>query len=179
MGRTALSHRSVVQRGQYPPKELLEPLVERTDNHWYWLGEFYDDNVDRCAEYAWYLDGCLAGRYSVPKLLWSYEHPELNSTKLVIENVCGLYTCINPSHWKRRVASVIPTRIVLPEGLDAAPAQDRVNSTVVHVVYTDSSAYLCGWRGAGCRRLDAGTPVTCNACIVAWFRRSKPYIVPE
>src|SRR5512142_2495343 len=119
MGRLAMVHRGTTR--VKPPPELLEPYIERTDNHWYWLDEFVDDGLDRCAVFVWAAPAEKQGQFMVPRLLWQYAHAE-ETARVLLENVCGLFTCINPAHWRKRQGAVrIPARIVLPEHVEATP----------------------------------------------------------
>ncbi len=182
MGRPALPHRATVCTGQFPPMELLEPLIERTENHWYWLGEFEEDWEDRGAMFPWKPPTEKAGVYSVPKLLWMYANPALFGKRFVIENTCGLFTCINPSHWKRRMGAELPAAIVLPEDGDYAPVKSSIGRMYnhVHVANKDARSTTCGKRSGFKTRthVPSNTPITCRECIEHWVRLGRPYTEP-
>lgn len=175
MGRLALTHRgrAVVS----PPAELLEPLIERTPNHWFWLGDFLDDNVDRSAKFRWAAPAEEATTYMVPRLLWHYANPTEPMQRILLENTCGLFTCINPAHWsKRRGAVRIPARIVLPESVEAIPVMQESATLTVHIRWNDAIATVCGH---GLRRayqnMTKAKVITCDDCISAWVRTNQPF----
>lgn len=172
MGRLALTHQGRTRI--LPPVELLEPYIERTDHHWYWLGEFYDDKLDRSAEFRWAPPAEKTAVFMVPRLLWQLAHPDTPAR--LIENTCGLFTCINPSHWRKRGPGVvIPARIVLPEHVLAMPMVSQSNNLVVHIRRLDTPHVVCGASG---KHMDGGgkkTVVTCDDCISAWVRTGQPY----
>jgi len=173
MGRLAHPHRG--GSGGLPPPELLEPFIERTPNHWYWLGEFYDDNVDRSAEFRWAAHAENAGRYMVPRLLWQYAHPEEATKRVMLENTCGLFTCINPAHWdKRRGAIRIPARIVLPDTVEAMPVVYSMETLLVHIRRNDATSPVCG-SGSVHKGLAKHTVITCDDCISTWVRTNQPF----
>jgi hypothetical protein len=172
MGKLALLHRgrSVV----LPPLALLEPFIERNPHHWYWTDEFFDDGLDRSASFMWAPPAERAARFMVPRLLWQLAHPEAAGRRLLLENVCGLYTCINPSHWvERGRAHDLPARIVLPEGSEARPVL-HPGHLLVHIARYREDTVTCGslrdFEGQPLR-----TPVTCYACIAVWVAQKQLY----
>jgi hypothetical protein len=175
MGRLALPHRGHTQT--LPPAELLEPWIERTPNHWFWLGDFYDNNVDRCARFRWAAPAEEAATFMVPRLLWHYANPTEPTQRLMLENTCGLFTCINPAHWSKRRGGVrIPARIVLPESVEATPVMHESAALVVHVRWNDAISTICGH---GLRRAYQNMPktraITCDDCIGTWIRANQPF----
>lgn len=175
MGRLALTHRG--RSSVLPPAELLEPFIERTSNHWYWLAEFYDDNLDRSAEFKWAAHAEGPGFFMVPRLLWQYLYPEEIPRRLLLENTCGLFTCINPAHWsKRRGAIRIPARIVLPESVEVTPVMYESATLTVHIRWNDANTTVCG---NGLRRafqnMSKGKVVTCDDCIRGWVSLNHPF----
>lgn len=176
MGRLALSHRGRVLDGQLPPMEVLEPFIERTPNHWYWLDEFFDDGLDRSAELRWGPLGESKATFMIPRLLWQLACAGPVPKQLMLENTCGLFTCINPAHWRdRRVALRMPSRIVLPDSVENMPIA-HINALVtVHIRQHDSTHALCGLQGGHCNELPKKAPVTCDDCIVTWVRAKRPY----
>ncbi len=182
MHRPAFPHRAVICTGQYPPMELLEPLIERTDNHWYWLGEFVEDWDERGAMFPWQPPSERAGLYSVPKLLWMYTHPAFQGQRFTIENMCGLFTCINPAHWRRRGGIELPASIVLPEDGEYVPVKSLTGKLYdrVHIALVDARTTACAKRTVFKNRIHvpANTPITCTGCIEHWVKRGKPYTEP-
>ena len=173
MGRLAMRHRKPSRHR--PPAELLEPFIERTPNHWYWLGEFYDDGLDRGAEFRWAPYAENLAYYAVPRLLWHLANPDEPSVRALLENTCGLFTCINPAHWaKRRGAIRIPARIVLPEHVEAMPVMAANAVLTVHIRRVDSINTVCGHGPAhqGCAKTAV---ITCDDCINAWVRTNQPF----
>jgi len=177
MGKLALPHRG--RAGILPPSELLESFIERTNNHWYWLGEFFDDGLDRSAEFRWAPPAEHSTNFMVPRLLWQYLHPEHTGKRLMLENACGLFTCINPGHWTERgVAQAIPTELRLLETSQAWPAQ-TAGIALVHIIRSDAESAVCGAGGARSRlhRVPLTEKVTCYACIAVWVAQKQPYEV--
>lgn len=173
MGKLALVHagRATV----LPPRELVEPYIERTPNHWYWLGEFYEDALDRSAEFRWAAPAEKTTRFMVPRLLWQYEHAESLGKRVLLENVCGLFTCINPAHWRtRQGTSPNPARILLSEDGKAWPAVQGQDLVTVHIQLPHEQDVLCDGRPLY-RNLPKTTVVTCDECIGAWLHLGLPY----
>jgi hypothetical protein len=171
MGRLALTHRGSTKAR--PPLELLEPFIERTDNHWYWLDEFYDDGLDRSAVFVWAAPAESKAHYMVPRLLWQLANPS-DTERVLLENTCGLFTCINPAHWRKRQGAVrIPARIVLPEHVEAMPVISS-HLVTVHIRRLDVQHTVCG----EVQQVHGGskkTVITCDDCISAWVRSGQPY----
>lgn len=177
MGRLALLHRGRVLDGQRPTMDMLEPHVERTPNHWYWLLEFYDDGLDRSAAFKWGLPGEPKATFMVPRLLWQLTHPDRSRHRLLLENVCGLFACINPSHWRdRRAALRMPSRIVLPDTVENVPVAHHYMLVTVHIRQQDTASTLCGLVNNHFNVLARTAPVTCDECISAWVRAKQPYV---
>lgn len=176
MGRLALAHRGRVVDGLLPPMEVLEPHIERTPNHWYWLLEFFDDGLDRSAEFRWGPPDETKATFMVPRLLWQMAHVGEVPKPLLLENTCGLFTCINPAHWRdRRGALRMPSRIVLPDNVENVPVAHPNALLTVHIRQHDSSHTICGLMGNHCNVLVKKAPVTCDDCISAWVRSKHPY----
>lgn len=176
MGRLALLHKGRLVDGKLPPMEVLEALVERTPNHWYWLGEFYDDNLDRSAEFLWAPPNENPVKFMVPKLLWQLTNPEVDTKRILLENTCGLFTCINPGHWRKRLTSIrIPARIVLPDSVEATPVVYPHVMVSVHIQRHGSLHPVCGG-GKGWTGLHKSAPITCDDCISSWVRTGQPYL---
>jgi hypothetical protein len=175
VGRLALPHRGRTAHGLLPPEDLLEPLIERTPNHHYWLGDFHDDGLDRSAKFRWAPPDENMVTFMVPRLLWQRANPDVRG-RYLLENTCGLFTCINPAHWRRRQAALqIPARIVVPETVDAVPVAHTQDQLLVHIRRMDAITTVCG-RGAGFVALKRDAPITCDECISAWVRTGQPYV---
>jgi hypothetical protein len=164
-----------------PPPEMLEPFVERTPHHWYWLQEFYDDGLDRTAIFLWAPDGGTPTRYTVTRLLWCWENSTTPERRLALTNTCGLLTCINPAHWHRIVApnDVLDGAYRLPDTADAhlahritREARQLLNAKRVHIVRNDSQHAVCGLASQhlhSIARVDSHHhPITCHVCIRTW-----------
>jgi hypothetical protein len=170
--------------GVLPPRELVDPLVEITTNHWYWLGEFYDDNLDRTAIFPWASPAESPSRFVVARLLWCWANDGIGIKRLQLENTCGLMTCINPSHW-RYIRSAVTGNFTLPLGADAYLARygsvhdihQSTNGTLrsVHIVRHDNSYTVCGVSTKSLCSTDDPL-VTCKTCVVEW-RRSGAMLV--
>lgn len=172
MGRLAMTHRG--RASVKPTMDLLEPYIERTDNHWYWLGEFYDDGLDRCAEFDWSPPAERSTKWMVPRLLWQLTNVN-DAPRLMLENTCGLYTCINPAHWKPRNAVVkTPARIVLTGDVEAMPVMHPAATVLVHIRRNDSVNTVCG-RHMEMYSLPKTSAVTCDECIAGWVRTGNLY----
>ena len=182
MGKLAFTHRG--RSMLLPPAELLEPHIERTDNHWYWCGEFVEDPFDRCAYFDWAPPFEVNTRWMVPRLLWQYANPAVSPRRAMLENTCGLFTCINPAHWRQRRGAIrIPARIVLPDSVDAVPVSMnnvtvdpywQAELLVVHVRRIDSINTMCG-AGPKHHGMAKTTVITCDDCIGAWVRANQPF----
>lgn len=114
---TARFHPQNTAKDSIPPREVVEPFIDRiTDpNHWLWSGEFFESawlggDAPRLAEEAmisWCVVGKKKRRYSVVRLLFQYQRGEsIHAGK--ITNVCGLSTCVDPSHWTEAVRAPKP-----------------------------------------------------------------------
>lgn len=172
MGKLALLHRG--RAVVLPPQELLEPHIERTPHHWYWTEEFFDDGLDRSAYFDWAPHAERSTKFMVPRLLWQLAHPNDVGRRVVLENVCGLYTCINPSHWvERGRAHDLPASIVLG-GEAAARPMVHPGATLVHLVRHVEETSACG-TARGLAGVVQTTPVTCYACIAVWVAQKQPY----
>lgn len=171
MGRLAMVHRG--RAHVLPPMELLEPYIDRDKHHWYWLGEFHEDWQDRSAEFRWAAPSENPTVFMVPRLLWQLTHPE-HTGRLLLENACGLFTCINPEHWRvRRGGFRIPARIVLPGHVEAMPVTSP-QAVIVHIQRHDVPHTVCG-EGVWLHGTDKKTVITCDDCISAWVRTGQPY----
>lgn len=173
MGRLALPHHGYTK--VLPPRDLLEPFIERTEGHWYWLGEFYENALDRSAEFVWAAPAEYAGHYMVPRLLWQLAQGDALPKRVMLENTCGLFTCINPGHWRdRRNLVVMPARIVLSESVQAMPVMHPGLHLTVHIRRHNTEATVCG-SGYAARGMDKKTVITCDDCISTWVRTKQPF----
>jgi hypothetical protein len=164
--------------GILPPRELIDPHVERTDNHWYWLLEFYDDNLDRTAIFPWAPPAESPSRFVVARLLWCWANDGVGIKRLQLENTCGLATCINPSHW-RYIRSTVSGNVALPIDADAylvryGAIHDDMKSSgsalrSTHIVRHDNTYTVCGVSTKNLCSTDDPL-VTCKTCVVEWRR---------
>jgi len=156
-----------------PPRELVDVQVEVTPNHWYWLGEFFDDGLDRAAVIAWAPPAENTQTFIVARLLWCWENDGLGIKRLQLENTCGLATCINPTHW-RYIRAVVPGVVMLPEDADAHLVQyskldiyGNHKYDSVHIVRNDSTYAVCGVATKNLSSTNSKT-VSCKACVAEW-----------
>lgn len=171
-----MSIRLMYHRGSakvLPPRALLEPHVERTSNHWFWLLEFYDDGLDRTAVFSWAPPAEATGVYVVARLLWCWENDGVGIKRLQLENTCGLATCINPAHWRYQRA-IVAKPMMLPAGADAHLVQylkvdsfGQPRTESVHIVRNDSTYAVCGVATQRLRS-TAGPAITCKTCVTEW-----------
>ena len=181
MGRRVPGHLS--SHGEAPPPDAVFALVEKTDNHWYWLDEFYDDNVDRTPVFRWAATGYPAGRYVVARLLWCWTHPESITKRVVLENTCGLYTCVNPDHWHSLHLLRRDHAFTLPTDTTASLRSRQYNPVLlkpmhpalIHIVPEDTEYAMCGYRRLPMKH-SLGTVITCKACIAGWRGYNRPLI---
>lgn len=167
-----------------PPRELIDPLVEVTPHHWYWLGEFYDDNLDRAAVFPWAPPAEAVTRFMVARLLWCWANDGVGIKRLLLENTCGLATCINPAHW-RYIRSVVSGNLSLPPEADAylvryGAMHDNMKSSgstlrSVHIVRHDNAYTVCGVSTKSLCSTDDPL-ITCKTCVIEW-RRSGATLV--
>jgi hypothetical protein len=157
-----------------PPRELIEPHVERTDNHWYWLLEFHDDGLDRTAIFPWNPPAEASIRFVVARLLWCWDNDGVGIKRLLLENTCGLATCINPSHW-RYVNNPIETKYTLPLDVEARLVKYNRYQGTVHIAHNDTSYAVCG---VAIRALvhTQNEVITCKTCVAEWKAAGRPLL---
>lgn len=161
-----------------PPDHLIDPLVEKTDNHWYWLGEFRDDGLDRYATINWAPPSESTGSYVIVRLLWARQHQGEVPPRLVLGNACGLFTCINPSHWVE-IVSNRKKKIALPKGCGARPCVLRHgNGKTVHIARDEDEFTICGLTKFA-RSLPISSVINCKDCIASWRSTNSPLIEAE
>jgi hypothetical protein len=180
MGARLMTHRgrSVVT----PPRELVEPHVERTPNHWYWLLEFFDDGLDRTAVFPWSPPAEHQVQFVVARLLWCWENDGLQIKNLKLENTCGLATCINPDHW-RYINNPISITYTLPAGVGARLVQYtskagsvRYVQGSVHIAHDDTSYTVCGVALRPLASTKLGVVITCKTCVAEWRALGRPLL---
>ena len=175
MGRLALPHQGRIDGDFLPGLDVLEPFIERTPNHWYWLDDFATEGFDRSAKIRWAPPGHNKVTFMVPRLLWQHANPDANHFRLLLENTCGLYTCINPEHWRPRHPTFrIPARIVLPDTVDAMPTAHPHATVTVHIKHDDALVAVCG-HATVLFPLKKSAPITCEECISHWVRKNLPF----
>lgn len=157
-------------RRALPPRAEVDVLVEITATHWYWLGDFWDDGIDRTPVFRWSVESENRGRYAVARLLWCWANNATSISPLYLEITCGLITCVNPAH-VRRIGG--PSHaMTLPSGCGA---RMRKSGVAVHIVRDDSTFAICG---RNVPRVDAplGATVTCRTCVLEWRARGNPLV---
>lgn len=177
MGRPLPTHPNHRLGTSVPSQELLEPFIERTPNHWYWLDEFLDDHVDRTAVFRWSREDHNATTWIVARLLWCAAHPDENPVRLSLMNLCGLFTCINPEHWEHVNRK---RNFTLPTDSDAflcSRPQTRPSLHVedVHIAPPETSYTMCG-SVVSDHRHPSGTVITCKTCLREWQGFGRPLV---
>jgi hypothetical protein len=174
MGALLPSHvgRAVV----VPPRELIDPHVEITPNHWFWLLEFHETETGPTAVFPWTAPAENSTRYVVARLLWCWDNDGFGIKRLRLENTCGLATCINPRHW-RYVKDLASRKFMLVAGSDArlfsyAHAAEE-GSKSIHIVPHEAYYTMCG---ASLRRLVTSREkiITCEDCLSEWRAYGRP-----
>jgi len=157
-----------------PPRDLVEPHVERTPNHWYWLLEFYDDGLDRVAVFPWSPPGEYQTQYVVARLLWCWANDGLQIKVLKLENTCGLATCINPDHW-RYINNPIAILYTLPPGTGARLVKYTKYQGTVHITREDTTYAVCG---VSTKALTSTSDVviSCKQCVAEWKALGRPLL---
>lgn len=170
---------SSVRAGKaFPPSNVLEPLIERTNNHWYWLGDFTDNGVDRYATLSWAPPAEAAGLYVVARVLWAHARGDAAPARVALGNACGLFTCINPAHWVE-VTSNRKKKFSLPKDCGARPcALGSGHGKIVHVVRDEDAYTVCGLTRFS-RMPAVSTVINCKDCIATWRSKNAPLIEVE
>lgn len=160
MGKLAALHAK--PKGQFPKRSDVEPLIERTHLHWYWLGEFTDDPFgDHAPVFA---------TFSVVRLIWHWEYGYNGLPRqLSLVNTCGVFACVNPKHWECRSLPLVDVIVTLPPGQDAWPIRAQNSAYVVHIAHDDATHAVCGTRSHD--RIDRDANITCINCVRAWRSR--------
>lgn len=183
MSRFALGHMGSTKH--LPPKDAVMALVEETPNHFYWLGEFYDDGLDRAAIYPWKPPAEPRTLYVVPRLLWVWANDAIGIKRLRIENTCKLYTCVNPAHWRSHEASHVLKSARIAPGYSVRLIRHLNEVTLTHGIpapvhiFTEGAAHaMCGAKPIG-SPLPADTEVTCPRCLKSWQALGRPFLTEE
>lgn len=181
MGRLMPGHRGYV--GEHlPPLELLEPLVDKSGDHWLWDGDFAEDDGLRFATFSWTPPAESKARFAVAKVLWSYANNEsLHHRRF--RNMCGLTTCVNPAHFERvglereqaSTPMTLPDGLKLPDGLGASIVKLH-RSVDTHILREDSGFTACYKRADVDYTAKPGTVITCAACLEEWREFDRPLL---
>ena len=162
-------------RGRYkelPPRDLVDALVEINELHWYWLGDFYEDPFERYAVFRWAPHAEHPANYVVVRLLWTWNHGDLVrriGRRIMLENNCGLATCIRPSHWTCK--TTMPKRYTLePKQGERMAFSNSPLLPTVHLQHVDSAWSVCGAKTA-MAIVPVGEEITCNECVKTWLAR--------
>ena len=166
MGVQQLSHQST--KFGLPPLELLEPNIDRTPTHWYWLGDFTNNLFVKLPIIRWSPSHVDPIVFSVGRLLWCWTYPDRVRPRLSLVNTCDVPACINPAHWRKQgLEASLP--LFLAETDDARAVQIKHALDKTHIAHNDSSFTLCGKTHA--RHLDVSTAITCQECVKTWRAR--------
>ncbi len=163
-----------VTGGRIPPLELLEPLIEKAEPHWYWGGDFRDDGDLRWAMLRW-----ETAVYVVARVLWQHAN-NVSLFRQRLRNTCGLSTCVRPDHFERVVSSSnprfgLPDPCVLPGGEKAHVV--RVDFTTTHVLLEGAERYICGRkRSPSTNFLPNETEISCKRCVATWRQLGRPSV---
>lgn len=176
---------------QLPPLHLLEPLIEKTDHHWLWKGEFHAEMDLRFAVFLWAPPSEHATWYVVARVLWSHVRGQSLFHKR-FRNTCDAPACVNPDHFepvltadeRKRQAVTLPPGLKLGDGTGARLVRlPRAiqNADRVHIL-RDESSYTACYRAAGDRHIQTmpqGTPITCEKCLKEWRDFERPLLAVE
>lgn len=177
-----LPHVRVIDK-QYPPSSELKPLIDKVSDaafgHWYWEGDVHDDRLSRTPVFRWAPAGWPhRGIYVVARLLWC-ETNAREPRRLMLDNTCGVYACVNPAHW---IDARRPRLWTLPDESDALLVRRSYPTRVpvVHVRAGDSSFAACGIdvsrsHGGFIASVEASrVPITCDDCLKTWLGLQRP-----
>lgn len=176
------SHRGAAGK-HLPPRHVLETLIEKSDYHWLWGGDFLDEDDLRYAAFLWAPPHVQAVWYVVARVLWAYDN-DASLFHRSLRNTCGLSTCVNPAHYER-VATLGEELdlVTLPKGLvfgDGSKARLVRIGTEQHVhILRDDSAYVACYRAVSQKNvvtMPEGTPITCNKCLTEWRDFGRPLL---
>jgi len=157
-----------------PPRVLVDPLVEVTSLHWYWLGEFYEDGLDRAAVFPWAPPAEVTTKFIVARLLWCWANDGVSIKRLQLKNTCGLSTCINPDHW-RYANPPGDVRYILGPGTDARLLEYPHPPSTTHIVRDESPYAMCG---VSIQRFVPAqqSVITCRDCVQEWKGYGRPLL---
>lgn len=160
-----------------PPRELVDPFVEVTPNHWYWLAEFHDDGEGPTAIFPWKPPGEHTTQFVVARLLWCWENDGVGIKRLVLHNTCGLNTCVNPRHWRYANAPADKAYGLAP-GATAKLLEYPNAPNTTHIIPEESTYAMCG---AAIRRFRTTkkTVITCEDCLQEWKGYGRPLLEIE
>lgn len=181
MHRLMPSHRGY-SGDRLPPLKLLEALVDQTSSplHWYWNGDFLEDDGLRYASFVWSPAGEQPVFYCAARVLWAYAKRQTLFRKR-FRNLCGLTTCVNPSHFDKAIAGAsadgpvtLPTDLATADGSGARLVYLHGHPTV-HIL-RDETAYTACYAAALHRVVTApaGSVITCPRCVSAWRSFGRP-----
>jgi hypothetical protein len=155
-----------------PPRDLVDPFVEVTPNHWYWLAEFHNDGEGPTAIFPWAPPRESSTQFVVARLLWCWENDGVGIKRLILENTCGLATCINPRHW-RYANTPTDKHYTLGAGTDARLLEYPYHPNTVHIVRSESLYAMCG---VSIRKFLTARHkvITCDDCLKEWRGYGRP-----
>jgi len=164
-----------------PPRELVDPFVEVTPNHWYWLAEFHDDGAGPIAIFPWTPPAEVSVQFVVARLLWCWDNDGVGIRRLFLENTCGLATCINPRHWRYANPPTDKAYTLGPSDIARLlqyPHMSAGRPGTVHIGIVDTNYTMCG---ASTRRLRTTKEavITCEDCVKEWQGYGRPLIEIE
>jgi hypothetical protein len=172
MGRIVPPH-SGGWRKQLPPRDVLEHLIEREKDHWFWDGDFHEYDGDRLAVLTWGEPAC---RYVVVRVLWVYLNNIDPGERLVLRRTCPYNACINPACLERLGEAkryMLTKPLVLRDGTLVEP---RLSRGFVHLQPVDVQHAMCGIR---LRNSSNGTKREINCAACADTAVGKGYMLEE
>ena len=163
-------------RGFVPALEAFEPLIERTDNHWWWEGDFKKFDCDNFAVFRASIPprGRLSGLYVVVRALWVFANPSDLADRLSLNNTCGYVACVNPAHVEREARPSDVTLVPDAQMHDGVRVRLLQCNQRVHIVPMDVAHAVCGWRMRTMHAVAANAPITCTECVSTWRARGYP-----
>ena len=174
MGRLMPRHVGRIPSGFVPTPDVLERLIEKTDLHWYWEGDFADDGDLRYAVLRIEHATCVVAR-----LMWEHAN-NASLHRRQLRNDCGLVTCVRPDHFtlieRKAQRFALPEPCVLSTGEIVRVIRADFDTT--HILIEGTQWFACHrQRGSMTHVVSNETMVSCEKCIKAWRSLQRPLVV--
>jgi hypothetical protein len=164
MGRLIPTHQGRWEK-TLPPREIFEPLIDRTPTDWYWEGDFRDFDGDRLAVFKW-----GSGIYVVIRALWVYQNNISPADPLHLRRSCAWNACVHPDHTQRVGHGTEPVGtyvLTKPFPLrDGTLVELRESRGRTHLQPADVTHAMCGARTLRSKPTYQ-VVIGCPACIKA------------